>query len=483
VQTNQYEKKMNRQQYLASTIDGSASTITTSAATNNSTLSELCHLLRISSADGSVASFVELEKLRDSGDPTFLFLRSILELVYYKQQNDQELLLFHCIMGVRDTFLQKWELFPMSFTCLVRDFFFTCGLWGFATSSTLVIPRAFLTVSAAFWKRSLLFLYAKAAPESSQPPGSVTTATTSRHHPQLGVLEQQIMLCFTAFPSHNQKFFPLNNSAIPSLMEYMDQLILYCLKLGDSNNMHAASMACFFLNTLLGEVSGTVLAHSGSNNAVTATSAGSAARYNLPLEFHRNVFKLYSSEGGLLDFTLQISISALFSISALLQTNGNYKTDEAFIKLAIAITSLANDVMSWDFSLSDISIQHQYNQQHQLLKPPTRWKTVIISPPTVVTGIFHMYSIVRGQIISASSSTKSPIVQGMGQLRHHNTILVKNSSSHHHISHQKLNMLANSLRQVLLDFASVSGPIFDTEDEKRVFSEVRHLLVLPATQR
>lgn len=471
---------MNRQQFPNnSTINGNGSTIT-SAAANNSALSELCHLLRISSADGSAASFVELEKLRDTGDPTFLFLRSILELVYYKQQNDQEILLFHCIMGVRDTFLQKWELFPMNFACLVRDFFFTCGLWGFSTSSTLVIPRAFLTVSAAFWKRSLLFLYAKAAPESSQASGSATTAVANIHHPQLGVLEQHIMLCFTAFPSHHHKFFPLNNAAIPSLMECMDQLILFCLKLGDSNNMHTASMACFFLNTLLGEVSGTVLAHSSSSNSVTATSAGSAARYNLPLEFHRNVFKLYSSEGGLLDFTLQISISALLSISTLLQTNGNYKADEAFIKLAIGITSLANDVLSWDFSLSDISIQQQYNQQHQLLKPPTRWKTVIISPPTVVTEIFHMYSMVRGQIISANSSATTSI--GMGQLRHHNTVLAKDSSSHQQISHQKLSMFAYSLRQVLLDLASLSGPIFDAEDEKRVFSEVRHFPMLPAAE-
>jgi hypothetical protein len=71
-----------------------------------------------------------LEALRDSGDPSYLFLWSILEI--FSQQFDHQLaqqeLLFHCITGARQVILFKWNRLSAKFKSGVRDFFLVAGV-------------------------------------------------------------------------------------------------------------------------------------------------------------------------------------------------------------------------------------------------------------------------------------------------------------------------------------------------------------------
>jgi hypothetical protein len=49
-----------------------------------------------------------LERLRESGDESFLFLRTILQ-IGSTLQHDLEELLFHCLTGCRQVVLWKWQ--------------------------------------------------------------------------------------------------------------------------------------------------------------------------------------------------------------------------------------------------------------------------------------------------------------------------------------------------------------------------------------
>ena len=98
-----------------------------------------------------------LERLRESGDERYLFLRCLLELLssfgssttsnnnnsnnINISAEEEERLLYHCIAGVRYTTLHYWEYRRQSYKCCLRDFLFAVGL-GMLDGGSVVVVAA-----------------------------------------------------------------------------------------------------------------------------------------------------------------------------------------------------------------------------------------------------------------------------------------------------------------------------------------------------
>ena len=191
-----------------------------------------------------------LERLRNTGDEQYLFLRSLLEclqLRHHQQQqqqlhhhqhhhhynSDDELLMFHCITGVRHVVLHGWRRFSSVFTEGLRDWMMLLGHSfgvsnnsnnnnnGAANNQSRTLRVACYTTSVAFWKRSWLELTATTATASA---GSVEK---QQHLPpdaqQQSLLEamQQTPLLFT-IPTNSLPFL----SSPMTLFQYLEQSIL-----------------------------------------------------------------------------------------------------------------------------------------------------------------------------------------------------------------------------------------------------------------
>ena len=80
-------------------------------------------------SQGQASLFQALQQLRDSGDPSFLFLRTILELTASGSPNptissplpaDDEQLLFHCVGGLRHVLLHRRAAYADDFVGTTR---------------------------------------------------------------------------------------------------------------------------------------------------------------------------------------------------------------------------------------------------------------------------------------------------------------------------------------------------------------------------
>ena len=173
-------------------------------------------------------------------------------------------------------------------------------------------------------------------------------------------------------------------------------------------NPQTMSNAASFLSVLVGEFAGK-----------------SASNYRMPLEFHKRAHASFESQP--LEQSLQMSIQALSQVvQMILLQNQN---QDAPYELAVNVVQVTMDIIGWEFGTD--AWDAGTATRKTLVRPPVEWRQVLMQPE-FVQAVFHVHKLVAMQ----------------GQ-------------------HPKL---GHGLGQLLLLLASLSGPIFQTQEERQVFA-------------
>lgn len=371
-----------------------------------------------------------LEYLRSSGDERYLFLRCTLEVLhghgFFGGANssvttlltpDEEQLLFHCVTGLRQVILFRWDEYG-TLRDVVRDLMFMLGL-GIGGVLPRTVAMACLSCAASFYKRG----WTDGAP----------VVNGDEHQDYLNRLISEML--------PNLKRFHAGEEGRCELFQYLNAVMTAPFSDYSSQQMHASAMSASFLSLLVGEFSG----------------GNSSSQYNLPLEFHRTCHQVFEngvagSKSGL-DSTLELSMTSLSAlVGYILNTAANITTpmpalsDESFLEMGSAIIAVTFDVISWEFGAgrSKWEFGSSTKEVAVLLRPPKRWRQVLINPD-FLGAMFKVYSVIR-----VDSGTERICNRALAEKR---------------------GRMAHQLRQLLLQLSSIAlGPIFEDENEHGAYA-------------
>jgi len=357
----------------------------------------------------------------------------------------REQFLFHCSLGVRDTTLMNFgSVYPIHYCRMVRDFLLHVGLMLGGNSGAIlslqngansqlplpysnVVAMSCLGGAAALWKRD------------GWGASSAAVGHANANCDALMIILKAAAPNLTVFHEH---------SSCGQLFSFLESLILRPIQNSNSSWMEQqhSKMACHFLSCLIGELGG---------GLASGASVNTAARYNLPMEFHRLAslcFEKSSSQtptnspskqlhlqSAGLDDVLRIAMTAL---------NGIVSNWSHVTPIAQSVISLTIDVLSWEFGLRAWDTRGTSIVQasiSSLLRPPNRWSVYLIRPD-FLGAVFGMYAQVRELAVGTKESQPQQPHQPL---------------SHQH-QQQQAGLLAHGLRQLLLQLSSVSGTIFAT---------------------
>jgi len=376
-----------------------------------------------------------LEHLRESGDEKSLFLHCVLELhdVFVKNHAaltpHQGELFFHCITGCRQVVLWSWKSYSLPFLQGLRDYFMVLGHVlassshpAAMSSSDRTVLRtcrlACYTTSVSFWKRGWI--------EQDELQDNNPQQQQQLHPPlkqQEEVLSQQM---FTLLGSQR---VVLNNKQ--ELCQYLETLF----QTSTSSDLTVLEQGATFANCLVGEFAGK-----------------SAVVYRLPLEFHKDAHRAFDKQKALLTI-LKLSMNALSHVVTVLSNTNTHDptTLGPLIQQSKAIVQLTMDVIGWEFGLGafDAGCFGAATTAKTLIRPPVEWKESL-AQPEFVRAIFHVHRHVQ------------TLQQGLSRQQQHSQLC------------SSMNDLAHSFRQLLLQLASLSGPMFLNPTERTNFAS--HLL-------
>jgi len=363
-----------------------------------------------------------LQQLRDAGDPAHLFLRCILEWTAgasAAQQHPQpinEELLFHCLAGCRQVVLWQWTAtYSVAFVETLRDYLLVVGF----SSNSLAhhqqdLPRtcrlACFTTVAALWKRGW---------DSDNSNNSNNNPTTNNNtNPQ----EQALIAAMTSSPMLG----PLPGLRTQhDLWRYLDSLFAAS---PSTQTIHACALV----------------------EALTAEFGGpTAVSYRLPLEFHKRCHRSFQRSGAL-QHVVNLTTTALrhVALSTLQQQQQHFHNET--LALQQAVVQAVSSVLGWEFGLSawdpGTMGAAALASSRTMIRAPMEWKESVVggsggdNQPILIDLIFQLYQKQQQQT-----------------LQHNN-------------NHQGQQLLHN-LRQLLLQLASLSGPVVaNTPDEKRHYA-------------
>lgn len=435
----------------------------------NSAAAELRALLLLGAAagqghgqsQGQASLFQALQQLRDSGDPSFLFLRTVLELTAAggspassPPSADDEQLLFHCVGGLRHVLLHRRAAYADDFVGTVRDFLLALGL---APSLPRTVSNSCLGCAASLWKRDWVGggdgatgAAANAGGIASPPHsnGSTGSARGDGGGNGAGLVENaeaqaHLVQMMMTHARHPPRRLP-THAALFQLLESIVPRPFNTAAAGEQQQQaaatHAASQAATFLSLLLGEISG--------------TSTGGA--YNLPLEQHRRIHAAFESAGDGLDATLRVAMAGLGgAVRVLTEANGNGGSgsanngagsgssgtgtcmDRPMIELCAAVVGLVVDTLSWEFGAGSHRVSFLLTDggggTATLIRPPERWREYLIRPD-FLGAVFSVYTAVRTQ------------------------------------PHGQQCDLGHRIRQLLLMLSSVTGIIYESREQKSAYA-------------
>jgi hypothetical protein len=310
----------------------------------------------------AAAPLMVLEQLRESGDESFLFLRTILELTGTSlSENDAELL-FHCITGCRQVLLWRFrddegtspqqQHIPRGFCRVVRDFFaqaaqqfvMTNGLPSTGTRKTTAM--AFYTASAALWKRTSM---QQQQQECVWSPAQQSLAQAMQ----------------AVFPSES----------LGSLCTFAE--LLNCLEARRENPIQHMIHAATLMLSLLSEISGTT----------------SAVQYRLPLEFHQQVHDQF--EKNALFSTLRLALHSWFFpyLVPAYQSLQPSHSQEQRISLYVAtelVAQVIHDVLHWEYGKLAWEKSHVLRNTCRLC-PPITWAESLTANPDPIRATWSLY--------------------------------------------------------------------------------------------
>lgn len=357
--------------------------------------------------------------------------------------------------------LFRWESYQPSFRSCVRDLLLAIGLGLNITTNTAnshhlprTITMACLSCASSFWKRGWTQTQNGKDDTSSHHNGDsqqsfLESLITNTLYPGL----QRFQLQGSETDEAQELFFylnsllasPFDSTTTQQQQQSQNQQVVL------QQRQYTAAMSASFLSLLVGEFTG----------------GNSSARYNLPVEFHRlchHLFESGSDDGAVcvnskksgLDATLNLSMTALSSLVGYIlnvSNNANAIHDESLLELGSCIIDVTCDVLSWEFGAGaskwDFSsgTSSRKNNNSVLLRPPQRWREVLINPE-FLGAMFNVYTAVR-------------VGRGAGNNNDHASRLMMG----------KRGRLSHLLRQLLLQLSSIAGgPIFGDENERGAYA-------------
>jgi hypothetical protein len=399
-----------------------------------------------------------LEAIREAGDENNLFLRCVIELARPRHPHGssaplnsngvgvvppggleidpaREELFFHCATGCRQAMLWQWKQHSAEFLGAVRDYFMALGHElgnrtdngnaflspGGDTPASRTCRLACYTSAVALWKRGWDEEGLDEASKSSRRPACPS--------PREGALVADM---HTSLLLARSSASPPRLAGKADLAHYLESLFL-----------HQPEQAATFSQILVGEFSGR-----------------STVSYRLPLEFHKSAHR--SFEKSALFPLLQMSMKALsravsalegFDAAAAAGSNHHQEVAVALTRLqeARAVVQLTEDMIGWEFGASAwdpgsmVAVAAAASTMRTLIRPPQEWKPVLVQPD-FVRAIFHL----------------------------HHRLLSQQHQQQHFLVDSKLSLsidwLAQSLRQLLLQLASLSGSIFSHPSERSQYA-------------
>ena len=370
----------------------------------------------------------QLQSLRDTGDSSFLFVRSILELATksfsVKLLPQEEELLFHCITGCRHVLLMKWNSFSLEYRRGLRDYFLALGTQATmaAASTSSGVPTkgvsrtvrlAYFNASASFWKRSWVNDLQQELPQQQHQQPQDTTSITPHEQSLLDQMAQ-------SWQAHQSHPLPRLESSPSRLFAHLQHMLLH-----EAPPLQLAATS--YLIVLLGEFAG----------------GKSVANYNLPLEFHKRAHTVFElgvdpTSGGMapLNDCLHMSMTALSQLVPAMQNNT--VADD----VALSIVQLAIDVIGWEWGTDAWDTSAVHHTSSALVRPPAQWRDVLLQPDFIRA----MFQIHHAKLHASSDNSKQQQQQQQQESRE---------------------QLLHGIRQLLLLLTSLTGPMFDSTDERK----------------
>ena len=361
-----------------------------------------------------------LEYLRESGDEGYLFIRFVLELAARQQQhfpettaklsNHDEELLFHCVTGCRQVSLWQYKSkYSSLFLRTLRDFMMIFGFEP-TTRTHRTIQLACFTTSAALWKREWNALVEL---ENKEPSFSIAYDNRSPTEQEETLIQGMMHLTTTSV--ENSSWGPL----VISKMQFPDDLFQCMGKLIKSQSPKLLQAASLYMQTLLTEFVGR-----------------SAVSYRLPLEYHKQAHRSFEREGPLTT-TTSLALVALGQV--LTQLANEATLSQNTLTLALTVVQFTLECLWWEFGSSAWDIGKlgavSVTSGRSTLRPPVEWRTVL-QPIQIVEALVHV--ILKLQDNPSTSNTP----------------------------------LAQSLRQILLTMATLTGPIFQDSQERHHYASI-----------
>ena len=398
-----------------------------------------------------------LEHLRDAGDPQYLLLRTLLEVLHGRGflrdprakdaavaagaslSGEEEELLFHCAAGVRHVTLRRWDACRPSFRSSLRDFLLAVGLGilpGIAADDNRrhlprTVAMACLNGAASFWKRGWT------EPPRQPEDGSSVPAMQEDPQAYLESLLQNLLPGMQRFPHHKDSEGGMGASQ-ELLFGYLDSLLAAPFQppaptatQQQQQQQHSATMAASFLSLLVGEF------------------GGSGGGYHLPAEYHRACHRVFengpengdpgSSRSGL-DAALHVVMTALSSLVGHILGDVAALRAAALPGLGFAVVDVTCVVLSWEFGAGR---RHHPGggPPATVLRPPRRWREALVNP-SFLQAVFRAYAAAR----AGRDAADGPAGAARGRLAHR-------------------------LRQLLLQLSSVAGDeVFADEPEREAYA-------------
>jgi len=162
----------------------------------------------------------------------------------------------------------------------------------------------------------------------------------------------------------------------------------------------------------------------------------SAVSYRLPLEFHNMAHRSFERKGAL-THSLKLTVSSLSRvIGAIIENPATINVDQA-----LAVVHVTTNVISWEFGTSAWDADHHVGStalasSRTLIRAPVEWKEYFVRTD-LVEAVFRVQAIVAQQ-----------------------------HTQEKHVA------LAHSLRQLLVQLASFSGPVFSLLEDRKQYASL-----------
>ena len=180
---------------------------------------------------------------------------------------------------------------------------------------------------------------------------------------------------------------------------------------------------------------------------VSEFAGRSAVHYRLPLEFHREAHRGFESRDKALTKTLHLAMTTLGRVLDPSSPNNSSNTPP---EQTLAVIQLVSDCLHWEFGMSawNTGAMGASVVQLTLIRPPVAWQDILLGDGTIVRMLVEVLQL---QMTNQSMA-------------------------------QRQEPLAHGIRQLVILFASLSGAIFPSSQDRKKYAAFLLEVTVPLLQ-